>query len=297
MPGRVPDSIAAAGPPSWGHDDQDRHRERHNSSPPSAPGVVLRRPSLVVQALLPGAGPCLGLGPLRGTLVRVPCDILSGAGQRVVGGGAQGGGVAPDERVVGEPETWRGRETKARIVAAAAELMHVRGVGATSVDDVLSASGTGKSQLYHYFSSKDDLVGAVLRHQLERVLGDLARFDIGTWDGIRSWLDSMLEAQQERGFHGGCPLGSLVAEVADSDEGLRMVAADAFARWQDVLAAGLRTLQERGELRGNAEPVRLAGEAMASIQGGYLLSTTKREAGPMHVALDAVYARIRSHGS
>ncbi len=205
--------------------------------------------------------------------------------------------MASEEKVVREPGTWRGRETKARIVAVAAELMHVRGVGATSVDDVLSASGTGKSQLYHYFSSKDDLVAAVLRHQLERVLGDLGRFDIGTWDGIRGWLDSMLEDQRERGFHGGCPLGSLVAEIAESHDRLRMVAADAFIRWEDRLAAGLRVLQERGELRGDAEPERLAEAAMASIQGGYLLSTTKREARPMRVALDAAFERIRSHTS
>ena len=196
-----------------------------------------------------------------------------------------------------EPETSRGQETKGRIVAAAAELMHLRGVGATSVDDVLAASGTGKSQIYHYFSSRDDLVEAVLRHQLERVLGDLGRFDIGSWGGIRSWLDAMLEEQQERGFHGGCPLGSLVGELASSHDRLRVVAADAFLLWEGRLAAGLRALQERGELRGDAEPERLAEEAMAGIQGGYLLSTTKRQARPMCVALDAVFDRIRSHAT
>lgn len=205
--------------------------------------------------------------------------------------------MAQEEEVGREPETWRGRETKARIVLAAAALMHERGVGATSVDDVLSASGTGKSQLYHYFSSKDDLVAAVLRYQLERVLGELGRFDIGTWDGIWGWLESMLEGQRARGFHGGCPLGSLVAEVADSRNRLRMVAADAFVQWEDHLAAGLRVLQERGELREDAEPAWLAEAAMASIQGGYLLSTTKREARPMRVALDAVFAHLRSHAS
>jgi AcrR family transcriptional regulator len=196
-----------------------------------------------------------------------------------------------------EPSTSRGQETKGRIVAAAAELMHVRGVAATSVDDVMAASGTGKSQIYHYFSSRDDLVDAVLCHQLEQVLGDLGRFDIGSWDGIRSWLDWMLEEQQKRGFRGGCPLGSLVAEVADSSDRLRIMAAEAFARWEDRLAGGLRALQERGELRGSAEPERLAEEAMASIQGGYLLSTTKREARPMRVALDAAFHRIRSYAS
>lgn len=175
--------------------------------------------------------------------------------------------------------------------------MHVRGVAATSIDAVMVASGTGKSQIYHYFSSRDDLVDAVLRHQLEQVIGDLGRFDIGTWNGIRSWLDWMLEEQQKGGFRGGCPLGSLVAEVADSSDGLRIMAAEAFARWEDRLAAGLRALQERGELGGSAEPKRLAEEAMASIQGGYLLSTTKREARPLRVALDAVFDRFKSYAS
>lgn len=193
-----------------------------------------------------------------------------------------------------QPETARGRQTKARIVAAAAELMHLRGVGATSVDEVLSAAGAGKSQFYHYFSSKEDLVEVVLRHQLERVLGDLGRFDIGTWEGIRSWLDSMLQEQRERGFGGGCPLGSLVAEVAGSDDGLRTRAAEAFLIWEDRLAVGLRALRERGELRGDAQPERLAQEAMATIQGGYLLSTTKREEGPMRAALGAVFDRLES---
>ena len=196
--------------------------------------------------------------------------------------------------VKSQPETARGRETKARIVAAAAELMHLRGVRATSVDEVLSAAGAGKSQFYHYFSSKEDLIEAVLRHQLERVLGDLDRFDNATLEGIRSWLDSMLQEQQERGFRGGCPLGSLVAEVAGSDDGLRMRAAEAFSVWEDRLAVGLRALQERGELRGDAQPERLAEEAMASIQGGYLLSTTKREEGPMRAALTAVFDRLQS---
>ncbi len=205
--------------------------------------------------------------------------------------------MAAEEGSVREPETLRGRETKARIVAAAAELMHLRGVGATSIDDVLSASGTGKSQVYHYFSGKDDLVEAVLRHQLARVLGDMGRFDIGTWDGIRSWFDAMLAEQQERGFQGGCPLGSLVAEVVDADDGLRAMAADAFGRWEARVTSGLRRLQERGELRRDAEPGRLAEEAMAGIQGGYLLSTAKREGRPMRVALDAAFDRIRSYAS
>ncbi|MDP8900893.1 MAG: TetR/AcrR family transcriptional regulator [Actinomycetota bacterium] len=195
----------------------------------------------------------------------------------------------------GEPTTVRGRETKARIVAAAAELMYKRGVAATSVDDVLAAAGVGKSQFYHYFSAKTELVEAVLHLQLDRVLRDQKRFDIGTWDGIQAWLDSMLAQQESRGFSGGCPVGSLVAEVADQDDRLRTVAAAAFARWEGQLAAGLRALQDQGGLRADADPEALAEEVLASIQGGYLLSTAKRAARPMRNAMRAAFARLRSH--
>src|ERR1051325_6216845 len=54
--------------------------------------------------------------------------------------------------------TARGAKTRARIVAAAADLMYVKGVGATTLDDVLAASGVSKSQLYHHFDGKDALV-------------------------------------------------------------------------------------------------------------------------------------------
>jgi AcrR family transcriptional regulator len=198
-------------------------------------------------------------------------------------------------RKKGEPATTRGQKTKARIVAAAAELMYKRGVTATSVDDVLAASGVGKSQFYHYFSGKTQLVEAVLYHQLDRVLRDQGRFDVATWDGIQGWLNSLLAQQESRGFSGGCPLGSLVAEVADQDIRLQTVAAAAFTRWEDELASGLRALQEQGGLRADADPEMLAEETLASIQGGYLLSTAKRAARPMRNAISAAFARLRSH--
>ena len=194
-----------------------------------------------------------------------------------------------------EPATRQGRETKARIVAAAAELMHRRGVAATGLDDVLAAAGVGKGQFYHYFAAKADLVEAVLRHQLGEVLREQGRFDVATWDGIRGWLDAMLAQHERRDFAGGCPLGSLVAEVADQDDRLRTVAAEAFARWEDELAAGLLALRVAGGLRADADPVALAEEALASIQGGYLLATVKRSARPMRGALEAAFARLRAH--
>lgn len=71
--------------------------------------------------------------------------------------------------------TERGQRTRAAIIDAAATMMYESGVAATSVDDILAASNTGKSQLYHYFADKSELVAAVVDCQLERLLAAHSR--------------------------------------------------------------------------------------------------------------------------
>lgn len=173
--------------------------------------------------------------------------------------------------------------------------MYERGVNATSVEDVLAASGTGKSQFYHYLSSREELVADVLSHQLDQILEEQSTFPLDTWTGIEAWFDAMLDRHEsERGFH-GCPLGSLVSEVLDQSECLRSRASDAFARWEASLADGLRTMRDEGRLREDADPAVLAEVVIAIVQGGYLLSSTRRQARPMRNALAAGLAHLTSY--
>ena len=48
--------------------------------------------------------------------------------------------------------------------------MFKRGVNATSIDDILLATGTSKSQLYSHFGDRERLIRAVVRHRGEVVL-------------------------------------------------------------------------------------------------------------------------------
>ncbi len=129
-----------------------------------------------------------------------------------------------------KPTTRRGAQTRAHILATAADLIHQRGVAATSIDDILEASGAGKSQLYHYFEDKNALVREVVAHNLEVVLSAQgSRLEnLSTWEGIETWLDSIADAHEDSGLVGGCRIGSLAAEVADRDERLRLDLVDAL---------------------------------------------------------------------
>ena len=67
--------------------------------------------------------------------------------------------------------TPKGRATRDRIVAVAAQLMFEHGVAGTSLGDVQKAAGVGASQLYHYFGDKQALIRAVIAYRTEAVLG------------------------------------------------------------------------------------------------------------------------------
>ncbi len=198
---------------------------------------------------------------------------------------------------VAEPSTDRGRETRDRIVIAAARLFHARGVNATTVDDVLAASASGKGQFYRYFRSREDLLAAVVRHQTEYYLAPqqaaLERLD--SWEDLERYLGDLVAAHRRRGLVGGCPVGTLGLELADDEDGARRQLADALDAWQASLAAGLERLSARGLLARDAPVERLAAATMAAIQGAYLLATVHQDGDVMARALEDAMARLRSY--
>ena len=71
------------------------------------------------------------------------------------------------------PSTVGGKSVPQRLLEAALRLFAEKGFEGTSVQDVVAAAGVTKGAMYHYFSSKEDLLyeiyGRVLRMQMERL--------------------------------------------------------------------------------------------------------------------------------
>jgi len=194
-----------------------------------------------------------------------------------------------------EPQTTKGRATRERVIDTAAALVFERGVAGTSLDDVRASARVSKGQLYHYFADKDDLVHAVVERTIEQVLAaqpDLA--DLSSWAAIRRWFDALVDLQRARNGIGGCPIGGLASELAKHDDDARLRLADGYARWEEPLRRGLERMRSEGKLRRSADPARLATATMASLQGGLLLTQTRRDTAQLRLALDAAYAYLRS---
>jgi TetR/AcrR family transcriptional regulator, transcriptional repressor for nem operon len=192
--------------------------------------------------------------------------------------------------------TAKGRATRDRVVAAAAELMFEQGVSDTSLQDVQRASRVSGSQMYHYFGDKASLVHAVIARQGEDLLAKqqpwLVRID--SVAGIRAWRDYVVSTMRRRECRGGCQLGSLASELSDLDPEARSDLAAVFGRWISAIRDGLQAMQDRGELRAHVDVPRLAYGLMAAAEGGLLLAKTLRDIAPLEAALDTMIDHIAS---
>lgn len=201
-------------------------------------------------------------------------------------------GNAPTGRL-----TRKGFATRARIVEAAAELMFRHGVAGTSTEDVLAAARVSNSQLYHYFSDKNALVRAVIEHQADQIIdGQRPLLDeLDSLAAFKQWRDMLVGLQRQRHCEGGCPLGSLSSELAETNEPARTALAAGFDRWEAPIRDGLRRMRDRGELQDDTDVDRLALGTLAALQGGLLLTQAKRDVGPLEAALDLAISQIRYH--
>lgn len=195
--------------------------------------------------------------------------------------------------------TAKGTLTRSRIVEAAAELVFAHGVARTSVEDVQLRAGVSASQLYHYFTDKDDLIRAVIAHQTDGILAAQQPVldELDSFDALERWRDLLIDLQEQRHCTGGCPIGSIAAELADNNPRARADLIDSFERWEAPIRAGLARMRNRGELRPDTDTDALALALLTALQGGLLLTQTRRNTSPLRAGIDAVLAHVRSYAT
>jgi TetR/AcrR family transcriptional repressor of nem operon len=175
--------------------------------------------------------------------------------------------------------TAKGDETRKQILAAAADLFHKQGVAATSPDQIIEASGTGKGQFYHYFKNKEGLVHEVLQAYLDAIRngGGPLNYDITSWEDLGGWFRAQIALQKSYRMTRGCPFGTIGNEVTENDELIRQDLSLIF----EVTKAKLATFFVREKASGRLEPhvreEQLADFCLAMIQGAMLMGKVKRD--------------------
>jgi TetR/AcrR family transcriptional regulator, transcriptional repressor for nem operon len=185
--------------------------------------------------------------------------------------------------------TPKGERTRSRIVETAAALIHERGVAATTLEDVKVAAEVSGSQLYHYFPDKNELLQAVIDYQADTIVNNNRRA-LGSANGVEAWRNMLVTGVRRTKAKGGCALGSLGGQLAESDPEARDLIASGFDQWAAAISDGLRSLHADGKLPSDIDPDDLATTLLATLQGGLLLAQVRRSTRPLETALDTLLA-------
>ena len=164
-----------------------------------------------------------------------------------------------------------GRGKRERLIAAARETLYENGVDGTSLADIAAAADVPLGNVYYYFRTKDDLVGAVIQDRLDMARGLLDSIDAGSADPgqrLKSFFAAMAGDGDEVGRY-GCPFGSLCMELDKRAAGPGPAA--------DLMRVPIAWMERQFTALGLPDARDLAMEAMARYQGAALLASTLRD--------------------
>jgi len=168
----------------------------------------------------------------------------------------------------------KGLKTRLTMLMAAQDLFHEKGFVATSVDEILAASGTGKSQFYHYFESKEDLIHQLLLHIRDTIIEASVddHLPIKTWTDLEKWFHKQVDIKERYGFKRGCPIAAIGGGASKTDDLLLQDLSEIF---EALLTNPLRFFEKEkdaGRLIEGADPDSLALYCLSSLQGGVFMS-------------------------
>lgn len=201
--------------------------------------------------------------------------------------------AAPDARRL----TNKGRATRDRIVAAAADVILDGGLSALNNETVRRAASVSGSQLAHYFADKRALIGAVLAKQIEVVLQFHHQPKLGGFaslDDFETWIDLNLRYLRHIGYAGTPTYHALAAQLAKSDAETRATLAEGYSAWICFFEKVIQQLKDRRILAAKADPRQLATVLVATHQGCGAMAFTYRQEWPLADGLRFAVNHLRS---
>ena len=162
--------------------------------------------------------------------------------------------------------------TRERIIESAARLFHERGFAATGVATILREAGVNSGSLYHFFSSKVELLKCVLQWYQEnlyaRIMQPIEAMEPDPLQRVFRLMDWYHDYLVDNHCRLGCPVGNLALEISDSHPELREYLAANFDEWTRNLESWLIECGDR--LPAGIDRHQLARFVLTVMEGGVM---------------------------
>ncbi len=184
----------------------------------------------------------------------------------------------------------KGERTREKILDEARLIFKCKGFGATTINDLLAASGTTKGNLYFHFTDKEAIGLEVLRREQQSFYRFLDQAFAGQAPaaGLDNFFRKALEKQSQQGFVGGCLFGNTALETSDTAPVFAGLVQEVFIKWIGKLEQKIASAQVDEQIRTDISAGELAEMVVATIEGGIMQSRLQKSAAPLERSLETL---------
>src|SRR6266516_4876223 len=166
----------------------------------------------------------------------------------------------------------RRTDSRSRMIHAAAELFRQRGYHATTFSEVVRDSGAPRGSTYFPFPGGKQ---------------EPARHADDPGSLVRALAQIIASRLERSGYQSGCPIATMVLELAPRDDQVSADFDSVFARWRAALVGRFEPLgiaPERASV--------LADLTMSAFEGALVLSRAARSIQPFKTTIEALISAI-----
>jgi AcrR family transcriptional regulator len=177
-------------------------------------------------------------------------------------------------------------DSRKKMVESAAALIGAQGMNATSFSEVLADSGAPRGSIYFHFpGGKRELAEDAIRWTSEQVTTHMrASTATSASEVLAHFVGLFQHVVDATDGAAGCAVAGVTIDVSSSDDGLLVIANEAFHSWSSLLAEQLVAVGITPQ-RANG----IAVIAVAGVEGALILCRAERGGAP----LDAVAEQLQ----
>ncbi len=168
-------------------------------------------------------------------------------------------------------------QVREKLIEATFEEVFTSGYNAASLANILNRAEVKKGAMYHYFSSKKDMVLAMIEEKHLLRLEEKWKYLTDSNEDFISILISILKDTKSWDLINGCPFGNLLQEPLEQDEEFAKILISILEKWKSLFKNALKKAKEKNQVNENLNIEQCSTFIIASLEGAILISKKSKD--------------------
>lgn len=193
--------------------------------------------------------------------------------------------------------TTKAERTRQYIIEKVAPVFNKKGYAATTMSDLIAATGLSKGSIYGNFKNKDEVALAAFEFNADFINSCLkARIQAAQSqeEKLLAYVETFQAIHREVMANGGCPILNTSVDSSELHFLLQKAVQQRIGGWQRAIISIIEAGVETGEFSFDVEAREVAQVMICLIEGGYAMSKATGDVSFLMSALKQMEELIRS---